>query len=71
MDITSTFDKKGKSFCTHKFEYNELGNEKPIEGIHATYGFQSYATSTEFAEAFDVLRMEWSLVRFRFYKNKT
>ena len=60
VDISSTIEKKVASLREHKSEYNKFGGENWVQGVHARCGFRGYEIGTQYAEAFEVLRIEAS-----------
>ena len=58
VDIQSTIEKKIKSLKCHKSEYNKFGAENWIEGVRCRCGFRGYEIGKEYAEAFEILRLE-------------
>ena len=58
VDISSVIDKKIASLKEHKSEYNKFGGESWINGVESRAGFRGYEIGKQYAEAFELLRME-------------
>ena len=59
VDISDTIDVKISALKEHKTEYNKFGKDW-IYGVTCRAGFRGYEIGTEYAEAFEVLRVELS-----------
>jgi len=60
FDISNTIDKKINSLKAHKSQYDKYG-DKWIEGVKARAKFRGYEMGAEYAECFELVRMECSL----------
>ncbi len=60
FDISETINKKINALKAHESQYNKYG-EKWIEGVKARAKFRGYEMGTEYAECFELVRMEYSL----------
>ena len=60
VDITSDIDKKINSLKAHQSQYNKYGDSW-IDGVKARARFRGYESGVEFAECFEVVRMELKL----------
>ncbi len=60
VDITDVVDIKLDSLTKHESEYHKFGAEDWIEGVRCRCGFRGYEMGTKYAEAFEVLREEFS-----------
>ncbi len=58
VDIETTIDKKIAALKEHKSEYNKFGRENWITGVKSRCGFRGYEILKNYAEAFEVLRIE-------------
>lgn len=56
--IDGFIDTKIDSLRKHVTEYNKFGGEDWIKGVYSRCGFRGYEIGAEFAEAFEVLRLE-------------
>lgn len=59
VDISDVMDLKIQSLKEHTTEYHKFGEEW-ITGVTCRAGFRGYEMSAEYAEAFELLRMELS-----------
>ena len=60
IDITDTIGKKINSLKAHKSQYKKYGDSW-IEGVKARARFRGYEMGAEFAECFEIVRMELKL----------
>jgi len=60
FDISNTINKKINSLKAHKSQYDKYG-EKWIEGVKARAKFRGYEMGAEYAECFELVRMECTL----------
>ncbi len=60
FDISKTIDKKINSLKAHKSQYDKYG-KKWIEGVKARAKFRGFEMGVEYAECFELVRMEYSL----------
>lgn len=60
VDIDQYIETKIASLKCHKSEYNKFGGEDWIKGVESRCGFRGYEIGKQYAEAFEVLRMEMS-----------
>lgn len=58
VDISDFIEQKKNSLKEHKSEYGKFGGEEWVKGVSARAGFRGYEIGTQYAEAFEVLRME-------------
>lgn len=58
VDISQTIDHKINALREHKTEYNKFGGEDWITGVKCRCGFRGYEIGKQYAEAFEVLRLE-------------
>ncbi len=61
VDITETIDIKLEAIRTYKSQYEKFGNEKLIERVKAMAKTFGWAMGYEYAECFEVIRMDESL----------
>lgn len=59
VDISDTIEEKLCALREHKTEYHKFGEEW-ITGVTCRSGFRGYEIGTKYAEAFEVLRCEFS-----------
>lgn len=60
VDIESTLEDKLASLREHKSEYNKFGGEDWVTGVMCRCGFRGYEIGKKYAEAFEVLRVEFN-----------
>lgn len=58
--IDETIERKVEALRTHKTEYNKLGGEDWVVGVHARCAYRGYEMGKKYAEAFEILRLEMS-----------
>lgn len=58
VGIDETIDLKIKALKKHKSEYKKFGGENWIEGVKSRCGFRGYEIGKNYAEAFEILRLE-------------
>lgn len=61
IDIESTLKDKLASLREHKSEYDKFGGEDWITGVMCRCGFRGYEIGKQYAEAFEILRIEFNL----------
>ena len=61
IDIESTLEDKLASLREHKSEYDKFGGEDWITGVMCRCGFRGYEIGKQYAEAFEILRIEFKL----------
>ncbi|WMW25434.1 PIG-L family deacetylase [Methanolobus sediminis] len=64
VDITSTIDKKADCIRAYNSQYTKFGGEKLIERVKAMAKFYGWAMGYEYAECFEVIRIDDSLMGF-------
>ena len=60
VEIETTVEKKIEALREHKSEYNKFGAEDWIHGVYSRCGYRGYEIGKNYAEAFEVLRIEMS-----------
>lgn len=63
VGIDGYIDAKINALREHASEYDKFGGEDWIKGVYSRCGYRGYEIGVEFAEAFEVLRLEFSLGR--------
>lgn len=58
VGIDETIDLKIKALKKHRSEYKKFGGENWIEGVKSRCGFRGYEIGKNYAEAFEILRLE-------------
>lgn len=58
VGIDETVDIKIASLKKHKSEYKKFGGEDWIKGVKSRCGFRGYEIGKQYAEAFEILRLE-------------
>jgi LmbE family N-acetylglucosaminyl deacetylase len=58
ISIDETIDLKIESLKKHESEYNKFGGEDWIKGVKSRCGFRGYEIGKQYAEAFEILRLE-------------
>jgi LmbE family N-acetylglucosaminyl deacetylase len=61
VDITETIEHKLNAIRVYKSQYDKFGGEKLIERISAMAKYYGWATGYEYAESFEIIRMDDSL----------
>jgi len=62
IDVTCTMDKKADSIRAYSSQYTKFGGEKLIERVKAMAKFYGWAMGYEYAECFEVIRIDNSLM---------
>lgn len=61
VEIDDFVDVKIDSLRKHATEYDKFGGEDWVKGVYARCGYRGYEIGAEFAEAFEVLRLDFTL----------
>lgn len=62
VDISETIDTKVEAIRTYRSQYEKFGGEKLIERIKSMAKTQGWAMGYEYAESFEVIRMDDSII---------
>lgn len=61
IDIENTLEDKLASLREHKSEYSKFGGEDWVTGVMCRCGFRGYEIGKRYAEAFEILRLEFEI----------